>query len=66
MRLLMEALKDYKQIMIYTNFTGSIESLILFGKTWLKHEDEKDFIEIKTQLEILDENIKKEKLEHVF
>ena len=32
-----------------------------FGKLGYKHEDEKDFIEIKTQLEILDENIKKGK-----
>jgi len=36
-----------------------------FGKLGYKHEDEKDFIEIKTQLEILDENIKKGKIRYI-
>ncbi len=36
-----------------------------FGKLGYKHEDEKDFIEIKTQLEVLDENIKKGKIRYI-
>ncbi len=36
-----------------------------FGKLSYKHEEEKDFIEIRTQLETLEENIKNGKIRHI-
>ena len=36
-----------------------------FGKLGYKYEEENDFIEIKTQLEVLDENVKKGKIRYI-
>ncbi len=36
-----------------------------FGKLSYKHEEEKDFIEIRTQLEVLEGNIKNGKIRHI-